>query len=204
LWSASNRPHLRGWGSKRCGVFIIDPDSAVSYWRFAQRIFSRAGEREKADAAFYFERLNLWRTLRQAKADDNEIWIRRLWTNWVVRPGYWILFLLDLLFIRWTTAYGASVARLFSTWFAVIGGFGIAFSMLPRLIGRAGEQIWTLRNWIIGIHYSVTTFATLGLGSINPGGSRSGMVLTSVEAILGAVLIAPAVLVIGRRFMRQG
>ena len=76
--------------------------------------------------------------------------------------------------------------------------------MLPRLIERAGESVWTLRNWIIGIHYSVTTFATLGLGHIGPGTSRLGMVLTSIEAILGAVFIALAVLVIGRRFMRQG
>lgn len=43
-----------------------------------------------------------------------------------------------------------------------------------------------------------------GLGHIGPGTSRLGMVLTSIEAILGAVRIALAVLVIGRRFMRQG
>jgi len=190
LLLGSNKPRIRGWGNERWGIFIADPRGAASFWRFAQRIFSRTGEREKADAAFYFERLNHWRELRRA--------------TWVMRPGYWVLFLLDLLFVRWTTAYGASVARLFFTWFAVISGFGVIFSMLPRLIGRAGEQIWTLRNWIIGTHYSATTFATLGLGRINPGGSQLGMVLTSIEAILGAVLVALAVLVIGRRFMRQG
>ena len=200
----SNKPRIRGWGNARCGILITDPEAAVSFWRFAQRIFSRMGEREKADAAFYFERLNRWRLLRQNKANDAETWIERLWKNWTVRPGYWALFLLDLLFVRWTTAYGASVARLFFTWFLVIGGFGITFSMVPRLIERAGVQVWSLRNWIVGIHYSVTTFATLGLGHIGPGSSRLGMVLTSIEATLGAVLIALAVLVIGRRFMRQG
>ncbi len=204
LWLGPNMPRIRGWGNTRCGILITEPEAAISYWRFAQRTFSRTGEREKADAAFYFERLNRWRILRRTKAKVTKTWVRRLWTNWVMRPGYWVLFLLDLLFVRWTTAYGASVARLFFTWFAVIGGFGVTFSMFPRLIGRAGEQIWTLRNWIIGIHYSATTFATLGLGRINPGGSQLGMALTSIEAILGAVLVALAVLVVGRRFMRQG
>ncbi len=204
LWHGENKPRIRGWGGRRCGVFIAEPESAVSYWRFAQRIFRGTGEREKADAAFYFERLNRWRVLRRTMADESEIRVRRLWANWVVRPGYWSLFLLDLLFVRWTTAYGASLARLFFTWLTVVAGFGVTFSAVPRLIGRAGEPVWTLQNWIVGIHYSVTTFATLGLGQVGPGSSQLGMVLTSIEAILGAVLIALAVLVIGRRFMRQG
>jgi len=199
-----NKPRIRGWGYDRCGILICRADAAVLFWLVAQRIFSRTGEREKADAAFYFERLNHWRVLRQNKADADEPRIERLWKNWIIRPGYWALFLLDLLFVRWTTAYGASIARLFSTWFVVIAGFGITFSTVPRLIERTGAQVWSLRNWIIGFHYSVTTFATLGLGRIGPGPSRLGMVLTSIEAILGAVLIALAVLVIGRRFMRQG
>ena len=198
-----NKPRIRGWRHDRCGILICSAYAAVVFWRVAQRIFSRTGMREKADAAFYFERLNRWRVLRRSKKDDKAPKVQRWWTNWVIRPGYWFLFLLDLLFVRWTTAYGASVARLFSTWFVVIVGFGITFSMVPRLIEHAGAQVWSLRNWIIGFHYSVTTFATLGLGRIGPGPSRLGMVLTSIEAILGAVLIALAVLVIGRRFMRQ-
>ncbi len=205
LFISLNGPRIRGWGSERCGINITYPSAAVSFWRFAQRIYAKTGKREKADAAFYFERLNHWRDLRRIKAYKGVPRRSRIWRNWVLRPGYWILFLLDLVFMRWTTAYGASVARLFSTWFVVIGGFGITFSMAPRLIGRASiPSIWSLRNWIIGLHYSVTTFATLGLGDVKPGGSRLGMFLTSVEAILGALLIALAVLVIGRRFMRQG
>ena len=43
-----------------------------------------------------------------------------------------------------------------------------------------------------------TTFATLGLGNVGPGSSRLGMVLTSIEALLGALLIALAILVIGQ------
>lgn len=199
-----DKPHIRGWGHDRCGVVIRDPDAAISFWHFAQKSCSKQGEREKADAAFYFERLNRWRILRRIKADDGEPWMRRLWQNWVIRPGYWLLFLLDLFLVRWTTAYGASLARLFTTWFIVISGFGIAFSLNPVFIGQRGSAIGALRTWINGLHYSVTTFATLGLGDLSPGESALGKVLTSIEALLGAVLIALAVLVLGRRFMRQG
>ena len=119
-----DRPRIRGWSEEqRCGVVFIEPRAAVSFWRFAQRTFGKAGERERADAAFYFKRVKHWKELRQTKG------FKRLWN--------WIIFLLDLVFVRWTTAYGASVARVFFAWFAVIGGFGITFSTLPRLIGRA-------------------------------------------------------------------
>ena len=120
----------------------------------------------------------------------------------LLRAGYSVLWALDCLFLRWTTAYGASIARLFTTWLVVIGGFGIAFSGLPAVIGGSAATAWRLSSWIDGFHFSVTTFATLGLG--DPGLSRVGKLLTSIEALLGAILIALAVLVLGRRFMRQG
>lgn len=86
----------------------------------------------------------------------------------------------------------------------MISGFGIAFSLNPILVGQRSSPIGALRTWIDGFHYSVTTFATLGLGDLSPGESALGKILTSIEALLGAVLIALAVLVLGRRFMRQG
>lgn len=181
-----NNPRIRGWGNDRCGIHICQPDTAVPFWRFAQTAFARMGDRERADVSFYFERVAKWRVSRRGS-----ILSRLLWLG-------------DCLFLRWTSAYGASIARLFTTWFIVISGFGIAFSMNPFLIGQRGASIGSFRTWISGIHYSVTTFATLGLGDLTPGVSSLGKVLTSIEALLGALLIALAVLVIGRRFMRQG
>lgn len=198
------RPRIRGWklSADRCGLNLADASHASSFWRFAQQAFSKNGEREAADAAFYFGRIWRWKELRRSEAAKRGS-LRGLRT-FVLRAGYSFLWLLDCLLLRWTTAYGASIARLFATWLVVIGWFGVVFSLVPRLVERPGDQVWTLRNWIIGFHYSVTTFATLGLGRIGPGQSRLGMVLTSIEALLGAVLIALAVLVLGRRFMRQG
>jgi uncharacterized protein YjbI with pentapeptide repeats len=194
-------PRILGWGKARCGVRIDDKASAVSFWRFAQSTYVNEGKRQQADVSFYFERIARWKELRSVVAPDRAKPAKRALAR-ITRWWYCFLWLLDLVFLRWTTAYGASLAHLVGTWFFVIGGFGVAYSMAPRLIGQHGICIWTFRNWINGIHYSVTTFATLGLGDFTPGPSLLGKALTSIEALLGAILIALAVLVIGRRFMR--
>ena len=194
-------PRILGWGKARCGVRIDDNAGAVSFWRFAQRTYVNEGKRQQADVSFYFERVARWKELRSVVARDRPKPAKRALAR-TTRWWYCFLWLLDLVFLRWTTAYGASLAHLVGTWFFVIGGFGVVYSLAPRLIGQHGACIWTLRNWINGIHYSVTTFATLGLGDFTPGPSSLGKALTSLEALLGAILIALAVLVIGRRFMR--
>ena len=197
----SGKPRIRGRGHTRCGVRIADHRSAVSFWRFAQRAFVREGLRHAADMAYYFERIRRWQELRKLNAPDGSGKWRTIGYWWIRRFNS-LLWLLDLVFVRATTAYGIGMANLLATWGIVICGFGVVFSVLPRLIQRAGVDIWTLRNWIVGFHYSVTSFTTLGLGHLNPGPSSLGMVLTSVEALVGAVLIALAVAIIGRRFMR--
>lgn len=197
----SDAPRLWGWSldMRRCGIVLSDVVSAASFWKFALLTFSKNGERDEADLAFYFERIWRLKALRRTEARKG-VRLRRVRTA-LLRVAYWILWALDCLLLRWTTAYGASLLRLLRTWFVVIGGFGIAFSLRPSLIqGPSGNGL--LIDWIRGLHYSTTTFATLGLGNVGPGPSRLGMVLTSIEALLGALLIALAVLVIGRRFMR--
>jgi hypothetical protein len=195
------KPHIRGWSKARCGILVQDDHTAPSFWRFAQRTFSKEGKRNEADAAFYFERVARWKALRKLSTPKGSGRKKRFQTA-LIRWGYWFLWALDCLFLRWTTAYGASLARLFTTWFLVIGSFGAAFSMAPSLIGQRDVVVWTLRNWITGFQFSVTTFTTLGLGDFTPARAL-GKVLTSTEAILGGFLIALAVLVIGRKFMRQ-
>jgi len=194
-------PRILGWGKARCGVRIDDNVGAVSFWRFAQRTYINEGKRQQADISFYFERVARWKELRSVVTRDRAKPAKRALAR-TTRWWYCFLWLLDVVFLRWTTAYGASLARLIGTWFFVIGGFGIVYSLAPRLIAQQECCIWTLRNWINGIHYSATTFATLGLGDFTPGPSSLGKALTSLEALLGAILIALTVLVIGRRFMR--
>jgi len=209
LYLGTGNPHVRGWGHARCGVRLEDWSSAPSFWRFAQRTYSAIGEREKADAAFYFARVAERKAQRAVNWPSHE-GIRRCGrVPWLMKcllrmiPKTWptLVWVVECVFVRWTTAYGASLARLFIAWAFVVGSFGAAYSLAPSLIGN-GPNIWSLRNWVVGLHFSVTTFTTLGLGALDSD-RLVARVLISVEAILGAVLVALAVLVIGRRYMRQ-
>jgi len=193
-------PKINRWrvDVKRCGVSILRDDAASAFWGFASRSLSANGERRRSDDAFYFSKLHYWRERRRSQSRPGRLRILRTILR---RAFYGFLWLIDLCFLRWSTAYGASLTRLFTTWIVVIGGFGITFSLMPDLIKAPAREV-PLWNWIVGFHYSTTTFATLGLGNIEPSLSRLSMFLTSIEALLGAILIALAVLVIGRKFMR--
>jgi hypothetical protein len=97
--------------------------------------------------------------------------------------------------------------RLFITWAVIIGGFAGAYTMLilkgfsvleaPGVLGlgQAITSFWS------ALYFSVITFTTLGYGNIRPtAGLSSG--LTAAEAVLGGIMMALTVLVIGRKFMR--
>ena len=209
LFLGWEKPHIWGWGHARCGVSLEHYSSAPLFWRFAQRAFSSTGDREKADAAFYFARLAERKAQRAVNWPSREgirwcgwvPWLMKCVLRIILKAWPTLVWVVECVFVRWTTAYGASLARLFITWAFVVGSFGAAYSLAPSLIGN-GPNIWSLRNWVVGLHFSVTTFTTLGLGAL--GSDRLvARVLISVEAILGAVLVALAVLVIGRRYMRQ-
>jgi len=51
------------------------------------------------------------------------------------------------------------------------------------------------------LYFSIITFTTLGYGDIKPTPGW-GSALTAAEAILGGIMMALTVLVIGRKFMR--
>ena len=202
------KPCIRGWGHDRCGVRLDDYITAPSFWRFAQRTFSALGEREKADAAFYLARIAKWKAFRAVDWPSHEGGKRWSWIPWLLRclppmiTKAWTtpVWAVDCVFIRWTTSYGASPCRVAATWFLVITAFGAVYSLVPSLIGN-GSHVWSLKNWVVGLHFSVTTFTTLGLGDLRPE-RLVARVLTSAEAILGAVLVALAILLVGRRFTR--
>ncbi len=57
------------WLGKRAGVTIGDTASAASFWQFARACFERQGDKQRADAAYYFEREASWyRDVRISKA----------------------------------------------------------------------------------------------------------------------------------------
>jgi len=195
---------LLWWVRWRCGVRLHDVETSRSFWSFARVTFERQGEREKADAAHYLERL--------VRVSPRRVPFAGRWWNrayQLLRRSRIVLFpwFFDCLFLRWPTAYGASLLRLFITWAVIIGGFAGAYTVLilkgfsvleaPGVLGL-GQAITSFWG---ALYFSVITFTTLGYGDIRPtAGLPSG--LAAAEAVLGGIMMALTVLVIGRKFMR--
>ena len=187
IYLGDGRPTILWWERNREGVTLRDWSTGVSFWRFARRTFAKIDERERADAAYYFEKL--WQRRSRLAASGRE----RL----MAIAGYPF----EVLFLRLPIAYGTSLVRPLMSWFVSIVLFGGLYAGFPSLIGRTAKSIWTLSNWVISMHFSVTTFTTLGLGDIHPG-RLLGKALASIEAVVGGVLMALTVVVISRKLMR--
>jgi len=183
------KPRLGGSGFRRerCGVILCDTATGYTFWYFARRAFVGQDERQKADAAHYFERI--WRL----KASVAGPWWRKSLAAFV--------YFMDLLLLRIPIAYGASTLRPIASWMFVILGFAAVYATCPSLLARAWNGLWTVSNWATSLYFSVTVFATLGLGDVEPA-RLLGKMLISLEAVMGALLMALAVVVISRKFMR--
>jgi len=187
LLLAPGRPTILWWARNREGVTLKNWATGSSFWAFARRTFTEMDERERADAAYYFEKL--WQRRSRLAGSGRE----RL----MAIAGYPF----EVLFLRLPIAYGTSLVRPLMSWFVFIVLFGGLYAGFPSLIGRTVKSVWTLSNWVISMHFSVTTFTTLGLGDIRPE-RLLGKALTSIEAVVGGVLMALTVVVISRKLMR--
>ena len=190
---------------KRCGgVVLRDPTTAQSFWHFACQAFEREGERSRADAAYYFERLyrmSPWQVTLEGKWWKKRNWIRHLQRLFIILFRWFP----DCLFLRWPTAYGASLSRLLITWAVVVGGFASVYHLLTLngvdLFSISSPGLAWLFSFGRALYFSIVTFTTLGYGDIQPLPGL-GSALTSAEAVLGGIVMALTVLVVGRKFMR--
>ena len=187
LLLAPGRPTILWWARNREGVTLKNWATGSSFWAFARRTFTEMDERERADAAFYFEKV--WQRRSRLASSGRERLMAIL--------GYPF----ELLLLRLPIAYGTSLVRPLMSWFVFIVLFGGLYAGFPSLIGRTVKSVWTLSNWVISLHFSVTSFTTLGLGDIRPD-RLLGKALTSIEAVVGGVLMALTVVVISRKLMR--
>ena|GEM_PF-2474756 len=187
IYLGERRPTILWWERNREGVTLKSYFAGVSFWRFARRTFAKMDERERADAAYYFEKL--WQRRSRLASSGRE--------KLMAIAGYPF----EVLFLRLPIAYGTSLVRPLMSWFVMIVLFGGLYAGFPSLIGRTVKSVWTLSNWVISLHFSVTSFTTLGLGDIRPD-RLLGKALTSIEAVVGGVLMALTVVVISRKLMR--
>lgn len=129
----------------------------------------------------------------------------------VVEREYWSW--IKFAFYRWPLGYGEKVRNVIVTSLTTIVLFGLIYPYTGGMesTGEQGETfafdnvisvapeapemaeiIWS------NLYFSAVTFSTLGYGDIHPA-SKTTQALASVEALLGALLMAYLVFVLGRR-----
>ncbi len=132
------KPTIRwNWGTLRSlagrgGLEIGDLPSAAAFWRFARETYQKEGDRERADAAHYLERMTSispwttpwsWTTPWREGSRSERLWATVIWLG-------------DCLLLRWTMAYGASMPRLIFLWLAAV-----AFLLAVPMCGHVASAI---------------------------------------------------------------
>ncbi|WEL22698.1 pentapeptide repeat-containing protein [Halorhabdus sp. BNX81] len=108
--------------------------------------------------------------------------------------------------------HGESVKRLLTWWFGVIVLAGLAFPFVGGVkepdgttyaIASLGElETWAgVNDVLLNVYFSVITFSTIGYGDLSPASPWS-RVLVAGESLVGAILVALLVFVLGRRVAR--
>lgn len=120
---------------------------------------------------------------------------------------------LKLAFYRWPLGYGERVLPVVGSSLLTIVGFAVLFPFVGGMrITSNGNTAYAFRNlftlpfdiphWIeilwANLYFSMVTFTTLGYGDIQPA-SSAVQALASLESLIGALLMAFFVFVLGRR-----
>ena len=161
IWSPSGRQ----------GLHLLHHSTRPFFWHFARRAFESEGKPREADAAYYFERVS--RLTPQRVSLYPRSWhlrnVPRVFLRILILVFQWLP---DCLFLRWPTAYGASLARLFATWAVLIGAFTSAYYVLCRLgvllFDASSPGLEFPFSFGRALYFSVITFTTLGYGDIRP------------------------------------
>lgn len=115
------------------------------------------------------------------------------------------------LFSRHLIGYGAKPERPMFAWISMNVLFSFVYlltgiwyreSIIQRKFGFAPDQLWnTFRDFGICFYYSVITSTTVGYGDISPKSGLS-MLLCSLHAVLGLLLMTMFTVVFARRFFK--
>jgi len=99
---------------------------------------------------------------------------------------------------RTTFKYGESLGRIAAISAVIIITFAISYSEFSLVRNNNGAEV---SNFVDALYFSTLTFTTSGLGDFQPVG-ETGRALVTAQAVLGAILIAIFVFVLGRRAAR--
>lgn len=96
--------------------------------------------------------------------------------------------------------YGESLARIFTWALLLVFGYAAAYDKLDLIVTQSGEPV---SGFVDALYFSTLTFTALGLGDFKPDPSiQLARALVTSQAVLGAILIAIFVFVLGRRAAR--
>jgi uncharacterized protein YjbI with pentapeptide repeats len=116
---------------------------------------------------------------------------------------------------RWVMLYGERPGRVVGSSIVLIVCFGVVYPLVGGVsietgapthaifdpVLFAGQLPEALSNLLVNLYFSAVTFTTLGYGGMQPARPATQF-LASVESLLGGVMIALLVTVLGRRVMR--
>ncbi len=173
----------------------------ASFWRFVKQVCQEAGYYQHAGECFYRERCGyFWRRFRGPNYEKLSS-IRKI--------GRWFLgfrLLPEFIFGRLLFGYGERPNRVLVTG-AVIILLCAAFYSSPAAhlafqYGIDDSMMSDQLRFLDGLYYSTITFTTLGFGDIYPAADGLTRIVTMLESMAGACLMALFVVTLSKRFSR--
>lgn len=173
----------------------------VSFWRFVKQVCQEAGYYQQAGECFYRERCgHFWQRFRGPNYEKLSS-IRKI-GRWFL----WFRLLPEFIFGRLLFGYGERPNRVLVTG-AVIILLCAAFYSSPAAhlafqYGIDDSMMSERLRFLDGLYYSTITFTTLGFGDIYPAADGLTRIVTMLESMAGACLMALFVVTLSKRFSR--
>lgn len=173
----------------------------TSFWRFIKQVCQEAGYYQQAGECFYRERCgHFWRRFRGPNY-EKLTHIRKI-GRWFL----WFRLLPEFLLGRLLFGYGERPIRVLAAGAVIIFLCGLFYSSSASHLAfqyglESSQQSDHLKLWE-GLYYSTVTFTTLGFGDIYPAADMLTRVVTMLESLAGACLMALFVVTLSKRFSR--
>lgn len=168
-----------------------------TFWRFIKQCAQESGHYQMAGENFYQERCaHFWLKLRGTDYEHLSIFKKSL------RQIYGLRLLPEFAFGRILFGYGERPIRALLSSAMVILFCAVIYSNNGSQIIFRGEPAGT-EKFIDYLYFSVTTFATLGLGDVYPTDNSFIRFVVMSEVLAGAVLMSLFVVSLAKRFSRS-
>ena len=173
----------------------------ASFWRFIKQVCQEAGYYQQAGECFYRERCaHFWQRFRGPNY-EKLTHIRKI-GRWFL----WFRLLPEFLLGRLLFGYGERPIRVLAAGAVIIFLCGLFYSSSASHLAfqyglESSQQSDHLKLWE-GLYYSTVTFTTLGFGDIYPAADMLTRVVTMLESLAGACLMALFVVTLSKRFSR--